>query len=162
VHASHSFVAAGSHPVRRAAPTGTSGNVRQSASFDPFVSLKDVISDTGDANIVTRNMKSSTVDEHLWRFVTNHAHVLECIYADPDLRLRDMAVAVGITERTAAHIVNDLEQAGYLTKTRDGRRNRYEVHGELPLRHPRHRHRTVGDLMRFLETGDSTAGTSRP
>jgi DNA-binding MarR family transcriptional regulator len=97
-------------------------------------------------------MKSSSRNEHLWRFVTNHAHVLECISTDPDARLRDIATSVGITERTAAHIVNDLEQAGYLTKTRDGRRNRYKVHAELPLRHPRHRHRTVGDLIRFLET----------
>jgi DNA-binding MarR family transcriptional regulator len=97
-------------------------------------------------------MKSSSRKEHSWRFVTNHAHVLEHVYADPNTRLRDIAVSVGITERTAAHIVNDLEAAGYLTKTRDGRRIRYQVHGELPLRHPRHRHRTVGDLIEFLET----------
>ena len=97
-------------------------------------------------------MKSkSTKRDHLWRFVTNHAHVLECIYADSDARLRDVAERVGITERTAAQIVSDLEEAGYLTKTREGRRNRYKVHGQLPLRHPMHRHRTVGDLIRFLE-----------
>ena len=90
----------------------------------------------------------------MWRFVTNHAHVLECIYTDPGVRLRDIAVSVGITERTAALIVSDLEQAGYLTKIRDGRRNRYAVHGELPLRHPMHRHRKVGDLIRFLERGN--------
>jgi Mn-dependent DtxR family transcriptional regulator len=95
-------------------------------------------------------MKSSSTNDHVWRFVTNHAHALECIYADPTARLRDIAERVGVTERTAAQIVKDLEEAGYLTKTRDGRRNRYEVHGELPLRHPRHRHRTVGDLIRFL------------
>jgi DNA-binding MarR family transcriptional regulator len=99
-------------------------------------------------------MKSSSRKEHLWRFVTNHAHALECIAADPKARLRDIAADVEITERTAAQIVKDLEEAGYLTKTRDGRRNRYEVHGELPLRHPRHRHRTVGDLIRFLETSE--------
>jgi Mn-dependent DtxR family transcriptional regulator len=94
---------------------------------------------------------SNPATEHLWRFVTNHAHVLECLYADPHARLRDIATNVGITERTAAQIVNDLEAAGYLTKIRNGRRNHYEIHGELPLRHPRHRHRTVGDLIRFLE-----------
>jgi DNA-binding MarR family transcriptional regulator len=97
-------------------------------------------------------MKSRSRNEHPWRFVTNHAHVLEHIYTDPNARLRDVAAAVGITERTAAHIVSDLEAAGYVKKTRDGRRNRYQVHGELPLRHPRHRHRTVGDLIQFLET----------
>ena len=97
-------------------------------------------------------MKNTTSDDdHQWRFVTNHAHVLECIYADPEARLRDVAASVGITERTAASIVRDLEEAGYLTRTRRGRRNHYEVHGELPLRHERHRHRTVGDLIRFLE-----------
>ena len=94
---------------------------------------------------------SSSVLDHEWRFVTNHAHVLECIYADPEIRLREVAGRVGITERTAAQIVRDLEQAGYLTKTRRGRRNSYEVHDDLPLRHPMHRHRTVGDLIRFLE-----------
>ena len=97
-------------------------------------------------------MKSSSgTQDHSFRFVTNHAHVLQCIAEDPDARLRDIASTVGITERTAADIVNDLEQAGYLTKSRDGRRNRYEVHEELPLRHPQHRHHTVGDLIRFLE-----------
>ena len=97
-------------------------------------------------------MKSSFRDQdHTWRFVSNHAHVLECISTDPTTRLRDIAVSVGITERTASQIVKDLEEAGYLTKVRDGRRNVYEIHGELPLRHPRHRHRTVGDLIAFLE-----------
>jgi hypothetical protein len=98
-------------------------------------------------------MKSSPGDNHhLWRFMTNHAHVLETIASDPTVRLRDVAAAVGITERTAAQIVNDLDEAGYLTKIRDGRRNRYQVHEELPLRHPRHRHHTVGELIRFLES----------
>ena len=86
--------------------------------------------------------------------MTNHAHVLECIAAEPTARLRDIAASVDITERTAAQIVSELERAGYLTKTRNGRRNRYDVHDvqdELPVRHPLHRHHTVGDLIRFLE-----------
>jgi DNA-binding MarR family transcriptional regulator len=98
-------------------------------------------------------MNSSSTNDHHWRFVTNHANVLACIDRDPDIRLRDIATSVGITERGAAQIVKDLEEAGYLTKSRDGRRNHYEVHADLPLRHASHRHRTVGDLMRFLETG---------
>ena len=103
--------------------------------------------------MVTANMKSTSGNRnHLFRFVTNHAHVLQVIAADPTARLRDIAQTVGITERTAAQIVNDLEQAGYLSKSRDGRRNHYEVHEDLPLRHPQHRHHTVGDLIRFLET----------
>ena len=97
-------------------------------------------------------MKSTSGEsDQLFRFVTNHAHVLQVISADPTARLRDIAQTVGITERTAAQIVNDLERAGYLSKRRDGRRNRYEVHENLPLRHPQHRHHTVGDLIRFLE-----------
>ena len=96
--------------------------------------------------------------DHLWRFVTNHAHVLACIAANPTLRLRDIAATVGITERSAANIVADLEEAGYLTKTRDGRRNRYELHDELPLRHPHHRHHTVGELIRFLQAPEPNAG----
>ena len=89
--------------------------------------------------------------------MTNHAHVLEAIAADPTIRLRDIATGLAITERTVAQIVSDLERAGYLTKTRDGRRNRYEVHEELPLRHPRHQHHTVGELIRFLEGPASPA-----
>ena len=97
-------------------------------------------------------MKSSSGNQdHSFRFVTNHAHVLQVIAADPTARLRDIAQTVGITERTAAHIVNELEEAGYLSKSRDGRRNHYELHEDLPLRHPQHRHHTVGDLIRFLE-----------
>jgi hypothetical protein len=106
-------------------------------------------------------MNSSSNDHHLWRFVTNHAHVLEAIAADPTIRLRDIAADVGITERTTAQIVNDLEEAGYLTKIREGRRNRYEVHQELPLRHPRHSHHTVGELIRFLETPPEPAARRR-
>jgi Mn-dependent DtxR family transcriptional regulator len=101
-------------------------------------------------------------DFHRWRFVTNHAHVLETIASDPTARLRDIALTVGITERTAAQIVNDLEEAGYVTKIRDGRRNHYEVHEELPLRHPQHRHHTVGELIRFLEApSEPAAGRAR-
>ena len=76
--------------------------------------------------------RSSGNSDHPWRFVTNHAHVLECIASNPAARVRDIAAIVGITERTVAAIVSDLEQAGYLTKTRVGRNNRYEVHDQLP------------------------------
>src|ERR687883_783369 len=82
-------------------------------------------------------MTSAAAHDRRWSFVTNHARVLACIAADPNARLRDIAAAVGITERTAAQIVNDLEQAGYLSKTRDGRRNQYVVDTQEKLRHPR-------------------------
>ena len=97
-------------------------------------------------------MKSSSRDrDHAFRFVTNHAHVLQCVAADPTARLRDIALEVGVTDRAIADILKDLERAGYLTKTKNGRRNHYAVHDRLPLRHPRHRHHTVGELIRFLE-----------
>jgi len=95
--------------------------------------------------------EASGKHDHSWAFVTNYAHVLVCVAADPDARLRDIAETVGVTERTAAQLVKDLEGAGYLTKTRHGRRNRYDVHDELPLRHPQHRHHTVGELIGFLK-----------
>jgi hypothetical protein len=104
-------------------------------------------------------MQSSTGNDfRLWRFVTNHAHVLAYIANDPDARLRDIAATVGITERTAGQIVRDLEDAGSLTKTRVGRRNRYELHDELPLRHPQHRHHTIGELIGFLASPPETDG----
>ncbi len=88
--------------------------------------------------------------------MTNHGHVLACVASDPETRLRDIAATVGITERSVAQIISELEQAGYLTKKRVGRRNQYEVHDDLPLRHPLHRHHTIGELIRFLRAGGST------
>ena len=85
-----------------------------------------------------------------WSFVTNHARVLACIAADPNTRLRDIAEAVGITERTAAHIVSDLEQAGYLTKSRDGRRNQYVIDAFKQLRQPRLKGLAANQLIALL------------
>jgi hypothetical protein len=82
-----------------------------------------------------------------WTFLTNHAHVLFCIALDPDVRLRDVAARVGITERAVQRIVTDLESAGYLLVAKEGRRNRYTVCDELPLRHPIERHRSVKALI---------------
>ncbi|HEU4535622.1 MAG TPA: winged helix-turn-helix domain-containing protein [Polyangiaceae bacterium] len=85
-----------------------------------------------------------------WTFLTNHAHVLICVARDPAMRIRDLALAVGITERAVQRIVSDLEAAGYLAHEREGRRNHYEVHDELPLRHPLECHRSVGALLASL------------
>ena len=86
-----------------------------------------------------------------WTFLTNHAHVLLCIASDPESRGRDIADRVGITERAAQAIVSDLVSAGYVTRTRVGRRNHYEVHPDLPLRHPIERSRQVLELLRLVE-----------
>lgn len=82
-----------------------------------------------------------------WTFLTNHAHVLFCIAHDPEVRLRDVAVRVGITERAVQRIVTDLQAEGYLEVTKEGRRNRYQVHADLPLRHPIERNRAVKALI---------------
>lgn len=96
-------------------------------------------------------MKSSSGNEaSQWSLVTNHGHVLACIAADPDARLRDIADAVGITERTALQIVHDLEEAGYLTKIRVGRRNHYEIDGKRTIRTPRLPTMTVAQLLGVL------------
>jgi DNA-binding IclR family transcriptional regulator len=83
--------------------------------------------------------------------MTNHGHVLAYLAADPEARLRDVAEHVGITERTAAQIVNDLEEAVYLTKTRVGRRNRYQIDGERKVRTPRLAMMTIAQLLTLLQ-----------
>ena len=85
-----------------------------------------------------------------WSLLTNHGQVLACVAADPDARLRDIAESVAITERTATQIVNDLERAGYLTKTRDGRRNRYQIDGERTVKTPRLATMTIAQLLGLL------------
>lgn len=82
-----------------------------------------------------------------WTFLTNHSHVLLCLAADPDARLRDVAERVGITERAVQQIVGDLERGGVLTRERVGRRNRYAVHPDTRLRHPVEAAHTVRELL---------------
>jgi DNA-binding Lrp family transcriptional regulator len=91
-----------------------------------------------------------------WSFLTNHAQVLLCIARDPAVRLRDIGAAVGITERAAVRIVGELEDAGYVTRRRVGRRSRYTIRGELALPDPTARHQRVGDLLAIL-AGDVPA-----
>jgi DNA-binding IclR family transcriptional regulator len=96
-------------------------------------------------------MDSPTNPPSGWTFLTNHAHVLFCIARDPEVRLRDVAARVGITERAVQRIVTDLEAAGYLTVSKEGRRNRYRIHPELPLRHSIERHCTVQALIELVQ-----------
>ncbi len=91
-----------------------------------------------------------------WTFFTNHAHVLFVISRDPDIRMRDVAERVGITERAAQRIVAELESEGHLTRERVGRRNHYEVNAGAALRHPIEEHVTVGDLLAILQPADSS------
>jgi hypothetical protein len=85
-----------------------------------------------------------------WSFLTNHAQVLLCIAQDPGIRLREIGEAVGITERAAHRIVVELAVAGYLSRTRNGRRNHYTIQSHLPLPDPLAREQNLGDLLAIL------------
>ena len=94
-----------------------------------------------------------------WTFLTNHAHVLICLVREPNLRLRDVAERVGITERGVHRIVNDLEEAGVLTRNRDGRRNHYQVDTSQHLRHPIEAHCTIRQLLEIVNTTPQISGS---
>src|SRR5688572_18688743 len=85
-----------------------------------------------------------------WDFLTNHAHVLVCVAHDPGIRLRDIAAAIGITERAAHRILSELVEEGYVLRERHGRRNRYQVVAGRPMRHPLVQEREVGELLEVL------------
>jgi len=85
-----------------------------------------------------------------WSFLTNHARALICIVRDPGVRLRDIAAALDITERSAYAIVTELADAGYVVKQREGRRNRYEIQRQLPLRGSLGAERTIGEVLDVL------------
>ena len=87
-----------------------------------------------------------------WTFLTNHAQVLLCIVRNGNDRLtaREISEIVGITERAVQRILDDLENAGYISRFRDGRKNRYVIHPELPMRHPAQRGRAIRDLLELL------------
>jgi DNA-binding IclR family transcriptional regulator len=85
-----------------------------------------------------------------WSFLTNHARALICIAHDPGVRLRDIAAALDITERSAYAIVTDLAEAGFVVKEKEGRRNRYQIQGHLPLRESVARERTIGEVLDVL------------
>jgi hypothetical protein len=85
-----------------------------------------------------------------WSFLTNHAQVLLCIAQDPGARLREIGEAVGITERAAHRIVVELAAAGYISRRRDGRRNRYTINSHLPLPDRLAGEQKLGDLLSIL------------
>jgi DNA-binding transcriptional ArsR family regulator len=100
--------------------------------------------------------RRETPNEAGWTFLSNHAHVLLCLARNPNVLMREVADAVGITERAVQHIVADLEAAGYLTRDRQGRRNHYEIRTDLLLRHPVERHVTISSLIELV-LGDDVA-----
>lgn len=92
-----------------------------------------------------------------WTFLTNHARVLILIARDPGIRLRDVAAQCDITERTAQAIVADLEEAGYLTHTRHGRRNHYQVIPGTRFRHRAEADHEIAGLLALIADYDESA-----
>ncbi len=84
---------------------------------------------------------------HGWTFLTNHGRVFVFIAGYPRSTTRVIAQAVGITERAVQMVIADLETSGHIARHREGRRNHYEVHPELPMRHPLEHKHAVGDLL---------------
>jgi len=96
--------------------------------------------------------------ERSWTFLTNHGHVLLAIAATPDVRLKEIAERVSITERTATQILGDLEAIGYIERRKQGRRNHYVISSQHPLRHPLEEHHKIADLINALShEGDTLA-----
>jgi predicted ArsR family transcriptional regulator len=95
---------------------------------------------------------SSQHDPKPWRFVTNHTQVLLCISRDGDVRLRDVAERVGITERAAQRILADLVEAGIVERKRVGRRNHYSIDRSAKMRHPAQMDQEIGDLLDLLSS----------
>jgi len=85
-----------------------------------------------------------------WKFLTNHALVLCLIAQQPRITVREIASTVGITEKAARNIIKDLEKDGYVTKKREGRRIRYRIDPNLPLRHETQQDKAIGDLLEVL------------
>jgi DNA-binding IclR family transcriptional regulator len=85
-----------------------------------------------------------------WTFLSNYAHVLICLADNPDVRLRDIADKVGVTERTAFRLVGELEEAGVIERAKEGRRNHYVINKKVHLRHAIEEHCTVGQLLEVI------------
>ncbi len=96
----------------------------------------------------------SSPDGKAWTFVTSHTRVLLCLASDPSVRLRDVAATVGITERAAQRIVRDLVKEGYVERERVGRRNRYKINKNSPMRHATQREHEIGELLDILKLGE--------
>ena len=89
-----------------------------------------------------------------WTLLTGHGHVLVEIARDPQARIRDISAVVGLTERTVQAIVADLEAAGYLTRSRQGRRTVYTVNRDAGFRHPAQDGHRVGHFLALLAQVD--------
>jgi len=97
-----------------------------------------------------------------WTFLSNYAHVLVCLALNPEARLREVADQVGITERSAMRLITQLDEAGILTREKQGRRNHYLIDMDAPLRHSMESHCTVGQLLAMLSRRSSSHHNGDP
>lgn len=111
--------------------------------------------------LATARSQSDASPSASWTFLTNHAHVLLCLAENPQARMREVAARIGITERAVQRIVAELEEAGYLSRMRKGRANRYLVHEDLFLRHPVEGHCAIADLIGMVLGNRRRGGASR-
>ena len=102
----------------------------------------------------------STESLRPWTFLTSHTRVLLCIARDPSVRLRDVAATLGITERAAQRIVQDLEADGYIDRERVGRRNLYRINKNSPMRHATQAGHDIGELLDLLRLEPPTDASS--
>ena len=92
----------------------------------------------------------SSVSDKQWTFLSNYGHILIYLARNPEARVRDIADAIGITERSALGIISDLENEGYMTVEKIGRRNKYKVNSRLKFRHSMESHKSIGDLIKIF------------
>jgi len=90
------------------------------------------------------------VENSAWTFLSNHGHVLVALNRNPDLRIRDLAQEIGITERSVRSILIDLESSGYVTISKVGRRNTYRVNSGLKFRHPSEASKPISSLLKIF------------
>ena len=102
-------------------------------------------------------MSNTGDNERTWTFLSNHGHVLVNVSRNPDIRVRDIADHVGITERSALAILADLEDEGYITISRIGRRNTYKVNDSLLFRHPSEAHQPISQLLKIFSNEESSS-----
>ena len=94
-----------------------------------------------------------------WDFITNHGGVLVAVFRQPSITAREISQQLGITERAVLRIVAELDEAGYIARSRQGRTNAYTVNQDRPLHGPILKDIAVGDLLSTLNPGSVEIGT---
>jgi predicted transcriptional regulator len=115
----------------------------------PFMGTYDMVKKkpTSKISSVKVTESSESGKECNWTFLSNHSHVIICLARDPEIRMKDVAALVGITERAVIRIATELEEAGYIKKKRIGRRNHYSIVVEKNLRHPLEAHHSIKAIL---------------